>query len=143
MAGRLDRRGAIRAIRSEIGGRGRALGGPGPVALAEAGSRPGVQPGRGPGLGPGPRAVVEGPPAAPSGGRDTQAGPGSADPSGRSSCAGRSGSGAIRVVARADDLLVDDILTSGATCGAAARALKRAGASKVVVVVVARAEGKP
>jgi ComF family protein len=40
-------------------------------------------------------------------------------------------------------LLVDDILTTGATTGAAARALKRAGASRVVVVVVARAEGKP
>jgi ComF family protein len=40
-------------------------------------------------------------------------------------------------------LLVDDILTTGATCGAAARALKRAGASRVVAVVVARAEGKP
>ena len=40
-------------------------------------------------------------------------------------------------------ILVDDILTSGATCGAAARALKKAGASRVVVVVVARAEGKP
>ena len=40
-------------------------------------------------------------------------------------------------------LLVDDILTSGATCGAAARALKKAGASRVVVVVVGRAEGKP
>jgi ComF family protein len=40
-------------------------------------------------------------------------------------------------------LLVDDILTSGSTCGAAARALKQAGASRVVVVVVARAEGKP
>jgi ComF family protein len=39
--------------------------------------------------------------------------------------------------------LVDDIMTSGATCGAAARALKQAGASRVVVVVVARAEGKP
>ncbi len=40
-------------------------------------------------------------------------------------------------------LLVDDILTTGATSGAAARALKRAGAARVVVVVVARAEGKP
>jgi ComF family protein len=38
-------------------------------------------------------------------------------------------------------LLVDDILTTGATCGAAARALKRAGASQVVVVVIGRAEG--
>jgi ComF family protein len=40
-------------------------------------------------------------------------------------------------------LLVDDILTTGATSGAAARALKRAGAARVVVVVVARAQGKP
>jgi predicted amidophosphoribosyltransferase len=39
-------------------------------------------------------------------------------------------------------LLVDDILTSGATCGAAARELKRAGASRVVAVVIARAERK-
>jgi ComF family protein len=38
-------------------------------------------------------------------------------------------------------LLVDDILTTGATCGAAARALKRAGARRVTAVVVARAEG--
>jgi ComF family protein len=38
-------------------------------------------------------------------------------------------------------ILVDDILTTGATCGSAARALKKAGAAKVVVVVVARAEG--
>lgn len=38
-------------------------------------------------------------------------------------------------------LLVDDILTTGATCGEAARALKRAGAGRVVVVVVGRAEG--
>jgi len=37
-------------------------------------------------------------------------------------------------------LLVDDILTTGATCGAAARALKQAGAGRVVAVVVARAE---
>ena len=39
--------------------------------------------------------------------------------------------------------LVDDILTTGATSGAAARALKQAGARRVVAVVVARAEGKP
>jgi ComF family protein len=39
-------------------------------------------------------------------------------------------------------LLVDDILTTGATCGAAARALKRAGAKRVVAVVIARAEGR-
>jgi ComF family protein len=38
-------------------------------------------------------------------------------------------------------LLVDDILTTGATCGAAARALKRAGAARVVAVVVGRAGG--
>jgi ComF family protein len=40
-------------------------------------------------------------------------------------------------------LLVDDIMTTGATCGAAARALKRAGARRVVAIVVARAEGLP
>ena len=39
-------------------------------------------------------------------------------------------------------LLVDDILTTGATCGAAARALNRAGAARVVAVVVGRAEGR-
>jgi ComF family protein len=39
-------------------------------------------------------------------------------------------------------LLVDDIMTSGATCGAAARALKQAGAARVVAVVIGRAEGK-
>ncbi len=38
--------------------------------------------------------------------------------------------------------LVDDILTTGATCGAAARELKRAGAARVVAVVVGRAEGR-
>jgi ComF family protein len=37
-------------------------------------------------------------------------------------------------------LLVDDVLTTGATCGDAARALKRAGAAEVVAVVIARAE---
>ena len=35
-------------------------------------------------------------------------------------------------------LLVDDILTTGATSGAAARALKQAGAKRVVVAVLAR-----
>jgi len=38
-------------------------------------------------------------------------------------------------------ILVDDILTTGATCGAAARALKQAGAGRVVVAVIGRAEG--
>jgi ComF family protein len=39
-------------------------------------------------------------------------------------------------------ILVDDVLTTGATCSAAARALKKAGAARVVVVVIARAERK-
>jgi len=39
-------------------------------------------------------------------------------------------------------LLVDDVLTSGATCGAAARALKRAGAKRVIAVVIGRAQGE-
>jgi ComF family protein len=37
-------------------------------------------------------------------------------------------------------LLVDDILTTGATCSEAARALKSAGAARVVVAVVARSQ---
>ena len=38
-------------------------------------------------------------------------------------------------------LLVDDVLTTGVTtCGAAARALKKAGAARVVVAVIARTE---
>lgn len=60
---------------------------------------------------------------------------------------GRLMKGAFRVgwrsrrrVAGRTILLVDDILTTGATCGAAARALKRAGARRVIVAVVARAE---
>jgi ComF family protein len=38
-------------------------------------------------------------------------------------------------------LLVDDVLTTGATCSAAAETLKRAGARSVAVAVLARAEG--
>jgi ComF family protein len=38
-------------------------------------------------------------------------------------------------------ILVDDILTTGATCGAAARALKKVGAQRVIVAVIGRAEG--
>ena len=37
-------------------------------------------------------------------------------------------------------LLIDDVLTTGATCGDAARALKKAGSARVVVVVIARTE---
>src|SRR4029079_16417363 len=39
---------------------------------------------------------------------------------------------------QANVLLVDDILTTGSTCSEAARALKRAGAARVVVAVAAR-----
>jgi ComF family protein len=39
-------------------------------------------------------------------------------------------------------ILVDDVLTTGATCSAAAKALKKAGASRVIVVVIGRAERK-
>ncbi len=38
--------------------------------------------------------------------------------------------------------LVDDVLTTGATCGAASRALKKAGAARVVAVVIGRAGGR-
>jgi ComF family protein len=40
-------------------------------------------------------------------------------------------------------LLVDDVLTTGATCSEAAKVLKQAGALCVGVAVVARAQGKP
>jgi ComF family protein len=44
--------------------------------------------------------------------------------------------------ANARVLLVDDVLTTGATCSEAAKMLKQAGASTVVVAVVARAQGQ-
>jgi ComF family protein len=47
------------------------------------------------------------------------------------------------VVKDARVLLVDDVLTTGATCSEAAKVLKQAGAAWVAVAVVARAQGKP
>ena len=38
-------------------------------------------------------------------------------------------------------LLVDDIMTTGATCSEVARLLKQAGAAAVAVAVIARADG--
>ena len=43
---------------------------------------------------------------------------------------------------KAPVLLVDDILTTGSTCGAAARVLKAAGAGPVIAAVIGRAEGR-
>jgi len=47
-----------------------------------------------------------------------------------------------RAVDGARILLVDDVLTTGATCSEAAKMLKKAGAAWVGVAVVARAQGK-
>jgi ComF family protein len=47
--------------------------------------------------------------------------------------------GASATLAGQTILLVDDILTTGATCGIAARVLKRAGARRVLVAVIGRA----
>src|SRR5688572_2887077 len=55
--------------------------------------------------------------------------------------------GAMRVRRRRDlaglrILLIDDVLTTGATCSEAGRALRQAGAADVVVAVLARGEGE-
>jgi ComF family protein len=47
-----------------------------------------------------------------------------------------------RAVNNARVLLVDDVLTTGATCSEAAKVLKQAGAAMVAVAVVARAQGR-
>ena len=46
------------------------------------------------------------------------------------------------VIRDARVLLVDDVLTTGATCSEAAKTLKQAGAASVAVAVVARAQGR-
>jgi len=47
-----------------------------------------------------------------------------------------------RAVENARVLLVDDVLTTGATCSEAAKMLKQAGAAMVAVAVAARAQGR-
>jgi ComF family protein len=49
---------------------------------------------------------------------------------------------ASRIAKNARILLVDDVLTTGATCSEAAKMLKQAGAAYVAVAVIARAQGK-
>ena len=137
LAGGPARRGPGRELADAGGGRG---GGARPAALAAALATR-VQPGGGPGRSdrlPGSACRCDGP-------CDGSARPGrwrgSPARNGHGSCGRPSRVGRMSRLAGRTVLLVDDIMTTGATCGAAARALKRAGARRVVAVVVARAEG--
>ena len=87
---------------------------------------------------PGPAARPPRPPPAPAGQVHATLWPRRARPSGWRPCAGPSDARRDPGLKGRTILLVDDILTTGATSGAAARALKQAGARRVVVAVLAR-----
>ena len=116
---------------------GRRLGRAGPAPLV-ATAPAGLQPGRCPGRRPGPAARPPRPSPAQAGQVHGPPGPEGGDRAARSHARGLPVPAAIRGLKGRTILLVDDILTTGATSGAAARALKKAGARRVVVAVLAR-----